>query len=146
MKKVQVFIFVLMAIFFLGSFSSVLAQDPAGGITSPGRSTTDPGRLDTDPGVSAPSSPSTAVQNPLVANSITELFQAIIDIVMIFAIPIIVFFIVYAGFLYVTARGSTETIQKAHRALLYAIIGALLIIGANVLIDVVGGTVQSITN
>ncbi len=86
------------------------------------------------------------VQNPLTASTVAGLFQDIIDIIMVFAVPIIVFFIVYAGFLYVTARGNQETIQKAHKALLYAIIGGLLIIGANVLINVVGGTVTAVTN
>ena len=85
------------------------------------------------------------IQNPLQAQSIAQLFTSIIEIVMVFAIPIIVFFIVYAGFMYVTARGNVEKIQTAHKALLYAIIGALLIIGANVLIQVVTGTVQSVT-
>jgi len=88
---------------------------------------------------------STSIVNPLQANSIVELFTSLIEIVMVFAIPIIVFFIVYAGFLYVTARGSVDKIQTAHKALLYALIGALLIIGANVLITVISGTVDSIT-
>ena len=86
------------------------------------------------------------IRNPIAADNIQELFQALIDIVLVFAIPIIVFFIIYAGFLYVTARGNEATIQKAHMALLYAIIGGLLILGARVLINVVAGTVDSITN
>jgi hypothetical protein len=85
------------------------------------------------------------VQNPLEADNITQLFAAIIDVVLVFAIPIIVFFIIYAGFLYVTARGNESTIQKAHMALLYALIGGLLILGARVLIDVVKGTVEQVT-
>ncbi len=84
------------------------------------------------------------IENPIVADSVTELFQILIDIVLIFAVPIVVFFIIYAGFLYVTARGDTGTIQKAHMALLYALIGGLLILGARVLIDVIEGTVNSI--
>ena len=85
---------------------------------------------------------SVTLENPLEADDIVELFQTIIDIVLIFAVPLIVFFIIYAGFLYVTARGDTGTIQKAHMALLYAIIGGLLILGERVLIEVIGGTVD----
>jgi hypothetical protein len=85
------------------------------------------------------------IENPLQAKNITELFAAIIDVVLVFAIPIIVFFIIYAGFLYVTARGNENTIQKAHMALLYALIGGLIILGARVLIDVVKGTVEQVT-
>lgn len=84
------------------------------------------------------------LRNPLAADNITELFQTIIDIVLVFAIPLIVFFIIYAGFLYVTARGNEGTIEKAHKALLYALVGGLLILGANVLIQVVQGTVDCV--
>jgi len=99
-------------------------------------------RGDTGPvGLSNPVS----IKNPIAADNIQELFQAIIDIVIVFAIPIIVLFIIYAGFLYVTARGNEETIKRAHMALLYALIGGLLILGARVLIEVVAGTVEGVT-
>ena len=84
------------------------------------------------------------VKNPIAADSITELFMAIIDILLVFAIPIIAFFIIYAGFMYVTARGNAEQIETAHKALLYALIGGVLILGAKVLIEVIGGTVDEI--
>ena len=84
------------------------------------------------------------VKNPIAADSITELFLAIIDILLVFAIPIIAFFIILAGFTYVTARGNAEAIEKAHMALLYALVGGVLILGAKVLIEVIGGTVDEI--
>lgn len=86
------------------------------------------------------------LENPLSnITSIPEFFLAIIDILMIFAIPFIVFFIIYAGFLYVTARGNAETIKKAHNALLYALIGGLLILGARTLLTIIENTVSQIT-
>lgn len=87
---------------------------------------------------------SVTLQNPIKATSIVALFQIILDIVLVFAVPLVVFFIIYAGFLYVTARGNASTIESAHSALLYALIGGLLILGARVLIDVIQGTVDSI--
>lgn len=99
-----------------------------------------------DDGQLTGSGQSVRIDNPIKADNIIELFQKIIDIVMVFAVPLIVFFIIYAGFLYVTARGNEETIKKAHMALLYALIGGLLILGANVLIDIVQGTVDTIKN
>lgn len=90
-------------------------------------------------------SESTQLENPLGnISSIPAFFSAIIDILLVFAIPFVVFFIIYAGFLYVTARGNAETIKKAHNALLYALIGGMLILGANVLLDVITGTVDQI--
>ncbi len=84
------------------------------------------------------------IPNPIKVDSISGLLKLILDVLLIFAVPIVVFFIIYAGFLYVTARGKPDTITQAHRALLYAIIGGLLILGANVLIDVLQGTVNEI--
>lgn len=85
------------------------------------------------------------IENPLAFDSLTDFFLAIIEILLIFAIPIIVFFIIYAGFLYVTAQGNAEQVQKASRALLYAIIGGLLILGANLILSVIQSTVNSFT-
>jgi hypothetical protein len=87
---------------------------------------------------------SLSLKNPIQAKSIGELFQAIIDIVLVFAIPIVVFFIILAGFRYVTARGNGHVIEEAHMALLYALIGGVLILGARVLIEVISGTVDAI--
>ena len=85
--------------------------------------------------------------NPLSSiNSIPEFFQAILDIVMVFAIPFIVFFIIYAGFLYVMAQGNPDKVSKAHNALLYALIGGVLILAANALLAIVTGTVEQFTN
>ena len=85
--------------------------------------------------------------NPLKdsISSIPALFKEILAVVMIFAVPIIVFFIIYAGFLYVTAGGNPDTIKKATAAITYAVIGGLLILGAQVLIIVIEGTVSAVT-
>lgn len=93
-------------------------------------------------GTSKPASQIIGIPNPIAADNITELFKAIIDILLVFAVPLIVFFILYAGFSYVTARGNAEKITKAHMALLYALIGGVLILGAEVLITVIQGTVD----
>lgn len=89
---------------------------------------------------------SVTLDNPLGDTTLIGFFTTIIDIVLIFAVPIIVFFIIYAGFLYVTARGNQDTITQAHRALLYALIGGVLILGAKVLIEVIQGTVNAIAS
>jgi hypothetical protein len=124
------FLFVICALFILQGASIALAvvtpPAPPGTITPPATAET------------------VTLENPLEADNIIELFETIIDIVLIFAVPLIVFFIIYAGFLYVTARGNEGTIERAHKALLYALIGGLLILGARVLIDVVQGTVDCV--
>ena len=61
--------------------------------------------------------------NFLTVGTIEELILAILRIIITVAVPIIILFIIYAGFLYVTARGNAEQTQKATRALTYSIIG-----------------------
>ena len=90
------------------------------------------------------SSGSANLQNPLSFGSITEVLLTILDVLIIFMVPIIILFIIYAGFLYVTARGNQSTIETAHRTLLYAVIGGLLILGARALLAVIQGTVNQL--
>ena len=111
--------FAFSLIFFLLSFSAALAQG---------------------------SSVSTVtLKNPLNVDSITDLLVALLNIVIIIAVPIVVFFIIYAGFLYVTARGNAEQVKKASAALTYSVIGAILIIGAFVIVEIIGNLVDSFT-
>jgi formate-dependent nitrite reductase membrane component NrfD len=80
--------------------------------------------------------------NPLAFDSITDLLEAILNVLIVLAVPIIVFFIIYAGFLYVTARGNAQQIQDATRALTYAVIGGVLIIGALAIATIIGNIVN----
>lgn len=83
------------------------------------------------------------LQNPLGNQSLIGFFESILDVIMIFAVPIIVFFIIYAGFLYVTAQGNESKVSAAHMALLYAVIGGVIILGARVILAVISGTIQA---
>lgn len=94
--------------------------------------------------VTPPSSGST-IDNPLGENtSLIGFFNEILDVILIFAVPIIVLFIMFAGFKYVTARGNKDEISTANKALLYAVIGGVLILGANVLLEVISGTIDAL--
>jgi uncharacterized RDD family membrane protein YckC len=84
------------------------------------------------------------LENPLRVTTIEGLLRAIIAVVLVFAVPIIIFFIIYAGFLYVTARGNEQQVQQATRALLYALVGGLLILGAYVLIQIIANLIAAI--
>ncbi len=94
----------------------------------------------------APTAPAASgvetLNNPLAIDSMQDLFEAIMTAFIILCTPVIVFFVIYAGFQYVTARGNPEKIQSASKALLYAIIGAVIIIGAIAITTIVGNTVN----
>lgn len=82
--------------------------------------------------------------NPLNnITSIQALLVAILNIVVVLMIPIIVFFIIMAGFKYVTARGNAAQVQEATRALMYAIIGGVLVLGASAISEIIKTTVDA---
>ncbi len=101
-----------------------------------------PGAAPPGPGVT-PVVGGSSLTNPLKVNSIQELLVALLGVVQVIAVPIIVFFIIYAGFLYVTARGNVEQTQKATRALMYAIIGGVIIVGAIAISLIIENLVKS---
>lgn len=75
-------------------------------------------------------------------NSIEGLLIAILNIFIIIATPIIVLFIIYAGFLYVTARGNAAQVEQATRALTYAIIGGVIVLGAVAISEIIANIVD----
>lgn len=82
--------------------------------------------------------------NPLSnVPTIDALLYSILNVVLVFAVPIIVFFVIYAGFTYVTAQGNPEKIKTASRALLYAVIGAVIITGAFAITTIVSNVVRA---
>jgi TRAP-type C4-dicarboxylate transport system permease small subunit len=82
-----------------------------------------------------------SLESYLPFNSLEELIVAILRIFITIATPIIVLFIIYAGFKYVTAQGNAQQVQEATRALTYAIIGAVLIIGAVAISEIIANTI-----
>jgi hypothetical protein len=83
------------------------------------------------------------LNNPIKVDSIQELLNLILKLVIIIATPIVVLFIVFAGFKYVTARGNPGEIEQASQALTYAIIGGVLIIGAVAIAEIIKNLVNS---
>lgn len=74
-------------------------------------------------------------------SSLPELLLTLINVLLILAVPLIVFFLIYAGFNYVMARGNPEKVVQASRSLLFGLIGAVLILGAFAIVAIVKGTV-----
>ncbi len=84
------------------------------------------------------------LENPLKVNSIQELIAEILKVILIIAIPVIAIFIVIAGFRYVMARGQPSELEVAHRNILFVIVGAGLIIGCVLIVDVITTTINDI--
>jgi len=92
----------------------------------------------------APEIQTVTLDNPLKnVSSIEALLVAILNIVEILMIPVIVFFIILAGFKYVTARGNTTEVEEATRALTYAVIGGVLVLAAVAISKIIQTTVSA---
>ena len=65
----------------------------------------------------------------------------LVDLVFLIATPIIVVFIIYAGFLFVTAGGNEAQVTKAKTVILWTLIGAAVLLGAKVIAAAIQATV-----
>lgn len=73
--------------------------------------------------------------------SLEGFIRAVLSLLIVVLTPLVALAIIFAGFQYVTAGGNPTKIQSASRALMYAIIGAILVIGAITLADVIDGAI-----
>ena len=87
------------------------------------------------------------IENPLKCagcNDLAGLLIAIVEEVAKVGFYLVVFFIIYSGFLFVAARGDTTKLGKAKATFLYTVIGAAILLGATILANVIQGTVNQL--
>lgn len=126
MKKITLIIslFILLSPVFVTAATGGVQQGGSGGVPQGGSG-----------GSSQPISLS--VPNPLGSiNSLTDLIFAIVNLVIGFSYAVIAFFLILSGFKFVTAQGSEDKLKDAKSTFTYTIIGAMLIIGAQVIVNV----------
>jgi len=86
-------------------------------------------------------------QNPLSGvNSLGDLFYKIVNFIIGLSYVVIAAFYLIAGFKFVKAQGNPEELSSAKRAFLNTTIGAIIIIGINVITQVIQSTIQSLQN
>lgn len=84
------------------------------------------------------------LENPLGGvDTLDGLFFEIVNVLLIIAVPIIVFFIIFAGFTYVTAQGNPEKVKLASRSLLYGVIGGVIILGSSAIMIIIRNLVDA---
>lgn len=84
-----------------------------------------------------------SLTNPLSSTSIPDFLTKIIEVLLIFALPLIIIYIMYAGFLFVTANGNESQLTQAKNALLWSIVGGVIVLGAKIIIEVIKGTITA---
>lgn len=141
--------YLLLGLFLLTSFSlaipvaTTLAQD-----FDPDTASSPSDMSPFDPETASGAAPSDCTNkfcNPLKAGDIVELFTVLLDILMVFALPIIVLFIMYGGFLLVTAQGEAGQIETGRATILWAVVGGVILLGAQIILEVIQATVKSIS-
>lgn len=102
--------------------------------------------LGTGDGLGTGTNITTKIENPLGDKiiDIPSFIKAIIEIVLVVGIPIVALAIIYTGFLFVSAQGNPEKLTKAKNSLMYTLIGAVLLLGAFVIAEAIGKTVDEI--
>lgn len=83
-----------------------------------------------------------AVPNPLKVDTVEKLIDLVISkVLMPIGAVVAVVMIMYAGFLYVTARGNKDKIKTAHSAITWAVLGACLLLGSMILSKAIQSTI-----
>lgn len=86
------------------------------------------------------------IQNPIGGGDMTivDFIQKVIDFALTIGIPIIAIAIIYAGLLFVTARGNDKQLETAKNAFTYAVIGGAILLGAFIFAKLIKETIESI--
>ncbi|MEK7201441.1 MAG: hypothetical protein AAB737_02295 [Patescibacteria group bacterium] len=94
---------------------------------------------------SAPESGGGGLTNPLNSiNSLPDFLDAILGAVVQLGTIVLTLAIVYVGFLFVKAQGKEEELKNARSALMWTVIGGLVLLGAQTIGMVIGSTVDSL--
>ena len=82
--------------------------------------------------------------NPLQAKSLTDLLTAVLGIVVQVGLVVIVFFIIYAGFQFVTAGGDTAKVTSAKNTFYATLVGSAIILGSYAIVKALQSTVNQL--
>lgn len=83
--------------------------------------------------------------NPLKSiDSLPQLLEVVLGAIVQIGTIILTLALVYVGFLFVVAQGNEEKISNAKSALLWTIIGGLVLLGASAIGAVIGSTVDKL--
>jgi hypothetical protein len=82
--------------------------------------------------------------NPISADSVSEVMLNFFQILIELGAVVVTLAIIYAGFLFVMAKGNPEELNKAKTTLFWTIIGSLVLLGAQVIADIIEKTIKQL--
>ena len=84
--------------------------------------------------------------NPLGPGvGLAELVQKILEFVIRIGAIVVTFMLVYVGYKFVVAQGAPDKIKEAKLNLLWTIVGALILLGAQAIATAIQATVQALS-
>ena len=86
------------------------------------------------------------LQNPLVVNTICGLIKIILNFLLSIGGPIAALFLVWAGFMFVKARGNSSELNNAKKNLVAVFVGIFIFLSAWFLGQVIANTLKSISS
>ena len=98
-----------------------------------------------------PANPGVGLVNPLNVGNCTSdtclmvFLNKILDFVIQIGTIVVILMLVYVGYLFVTARGNDAKITEARQALLWTVVGALILIGAKAISTGIEATVRALS-
>jgi Na+-driven multidrug efflux pump len=90
-------------------------------------------------------SPTDGLINPTCYQTLDEFLAGVLHAAVLIVFPIIVLAFVYIGWLFVFNGNNPEGLKKAREYFIYAVIGALIVLGAEALSRAIGATVTAIS-
>ncbi len=138
-------IFICVLIFALAVVCSPLGTQAATQTTGADTSQTQTTGVDTT-GSQANNGSDVTLLNPLGAGtSLPVLLTDILQFFVKIGAVVVVFMLIYIGFLFVTAQGEPGKISQAKEALMWTIVGALILLGAEAIAQGIAATVQALS-
>ncbi len=158
MKKYTL-IFIIAIVLSFGFLGTAFAQKApptgfygtknfTGGATSPNETpktgATSPNEIPKN-GPTSPGEDPEKLDDPLGEGvSLEGLLLRLFDIILYVGVPVVAFFLIWSGFMFITAQGSPEKLETARSRLLYTVIGAILLLGAWTISQAIKGTLEDI--
>lgn len=84
------------------------------------------------------------LSNPICTTSLSQFLANLLRLVAQIAFPIIVLFMVYVGFMFISSQGNPEKLKEARTYFFWAVVGALLVLGAEALSRAIQATVNQL--
>jgi len=84
------------------------------------------------------------IVNPINSGTIPIFLNSLLYKIIEIGAAVLAFYIVYTGFLFVSAQGNEQALRKAKDSLTWVLIGGAIILGATVLSEAIGTTMESL--